>query len=96
MRACAIGSAAGALAACAGPTVPSRVPDAPVVRGEYRMDPAADGSVRIMRIVGSPFAYSEGLPARKAADALCGARGVASSIHDRYEGGVWVFPEGCA
>ena len=96
MRACAIGSAAGALAACAGPAVQSRVPDAPIVRGEYRLDPSADGSVRVTRTVGSPLGYSEGLPARRAADALCGPRGVSSSIRDRFESGAWIFPEGCA
>lgn len=96
VRVWAIGSAAGALAACAGPVAPARMPQAPVASGAYRLDPAADGSVRITRTAGDPFGYAEGLAARQAADALCGAGGVRSSIRDRFEGGAWVFPEGCA
>jgi hypothetical protein len=42
------------------------------------------------------FAHFEGAAARKRADALCGPRGVRTSIYDRFEGGAWVFPEGCA
>ena len=47
---------------------------------------------------GQPFQMWEGAAARKAADAQCGARGVKSSIYDRYDraAGAWVFPGGCA
>lgn len=52
--------------------------------------------VRVMRADGTPFAFHEGAAARREADARCGARGVRSSIYDRYENGAWVFVEGCA
>ncbi len=47
---------------------------------------------------GQPFQMWEGAAARKAADALCGPRGVRSSIYDRFDRatGEWVYPEGCA
>jgi hypothetical protein len=47
---------------------------------------------------GQPFQMWEGAQARKAADAACGARGVRSSIYDRFDRatGEWVYPEGCA
>lgn len=52
--------------------------------------------VRVMQADGTPYAFHEGAAARREADARCGARGVRSSIYDRYENGAWVFVEGCA
>jgi hypothetical protein len=49
-----------------------------------------------MQADGTPYAFHEGAAARREADARCGARGVRSSIYDRYENGAWVFVEGCA
>lgn len=95
-RACAVGSTAAALAACAGPAAPPRASDIPAASGEYRMEQLSDGSVRVARVSGDPLTYSDGLPARRAADALCGPRGVASSTRDQYDDGAWVFPGGCA
>lgn len=47
---------------------------------------------------GQPFQMWEGAAARKAADALCGAKGVNASIYDRFDRatGEWVYPGGCA
>lgn len=96
VRACAIGSAAGALAACGGPAVPARLPGSPVADGQHVLDRLADGSVRVLRTSGMPFTYADGWPARQAADALCGGRGVRSSMRDRFDNGAWIFVEGCA
>ena len=96
MRACAFGSAAGALAACVGPSVPARLPEAPMADGSYAMEQMADGAVLLVRTVGAPLTYSDGLPARRAADALCGTGGVKSSSRDRFVAGAWLFPGGCA
>lgn len=60
------------------------------------MQPDASGGVRVSRTVAPAYAQWDGAPARKDADALCGGRGVASSIYDRFEGGAWVFVGGCA
>ena len=45
-----------------------------------------------------PFGPDEGGPARKQAEAICAGRGKAlrTSIHDRFDAGAWVYPEGCA
>lgn len=96
VRACAIGSAAGALAACAGPAVPARVAADPAADGQHVLEPLADGSVRVLRTTGAPFTYADGWPARQAADTLCGGQGVKSSMRDRFDKGAWVFVEGCA
>lgn len=47
---------------------------------------------------GMPFANWEGAAARRQAEAECAARGATlrPSIYDRYQGGAWVYPEGCA
>lgn len=47
---------------------------------------------------GQPFQMWEGAAARKAADAVCGPRGVKTSIYDRFDRatGAWVYPGGCA
>lgn len=47
---------------------------------------------------GQPFAMWDGAPARKVAEADCASRGqrLRTSIYDRFEGGAWVFVEGCA
>jgi hypothetical protein len=45
-----------------------------------------------------PFAFDQGVLARKQGEAVCGAQGRAlrTSIYDRYDAGAWVFVEGCA
>jgi len=95
VRACMIGSAAGALAACASPVVPARPLAQPAFDTSFAVERGADGSVRIRRTSGVPFTYSDGWPARQAADALCGPQGVASSTRDRFDNGAWVFVGGC-
>jgi hypothetical protein len=47
---------------------------------------------------GQPFQMWDGAPARQIAEAECAARGqnLRTSIYDRFEGGAWVFVEGCA
>ena len=47
---------------------------------------------------GQAFGFDEGAAARKQGEAVCAGqgRGLRTSIYDRYEGGTWVFPEGCA
>jgi hypothetical protein len=96
VRACAIGTAAGALAACAGPAASGRMSATPAADGVHVLEPLSDGSVRVRRTSGTPFTYADGWPARQAADALCGSRGVRSSMRDRFDGDAWVFAEGCA
>ena len=45
-----------------------------------------------------PFAYDDGVPARKLAEAECGRQGLRlrPSIYDRFDAGAWVFVGGCA
>ena len=47
---------------------------------------------------GAPYANWEGAAARKQAEAECAALGksLRPSIYDRYQGGAWVYVEGCA
>lgn len=47
---------------------------------------------------GAPYANWEGAAARRQAEAECAARGLSlrPSIYDRYQGGAWVYVEGCA
>lgn len=49
-----------------------------------------------VRVAG--FQHWQGADARRAADARCGGRGVAASIHDRFDrtSGEWVYGGGCA
>lgn len=56
----------------------------------------AGREVRVTRTAAPAYAMWDGAAARRDADALCGRRGVRSSIYDRYEAGTWVFVEGCA
>ena len=58
--------------------------------------PAATGALRVTN-GGQPFQMWDGAAARKAADARCGARGVKTSIYDRFDRatGEWVYPGGC-
>lgn len=56
----------------------------------------AGRAVRVTRTAAPAYAMWDGAAARRDADALCGGRGVRSSIYDRYEAGTWVFVEGCA
>lgn len=59
--------------------------------------PTAPGQVRVSN-GGLPFQMWDGAAARKLADARCGAKGVNSSIYDRFdrETEEWVYPGGCA
>jgi hypothetical protein len=47
---------------------------------------------------GQPFQMWDGAAARKVGEAECAGRGqkLRTSIYDRFEGGAWVFVEGCA
>ena len=57
----------------------------------------AAAPLTVMR-AGAPYANWEGAAARKQAEAECAARGqsLRPSIYDRYQGGAWVYVEGCA
>lgn len=59
--------------------------------------PVAAAPLTVTR-AGTPYAHWEGAAARKQAEADCAARGqsLRPSIYDRYQGGAWVFAEGCA
>ena len=59
--------------------------------------PASPGPVRVTN-ADQPYQMWDGAAARRAADALCGAGGVRSSIYDRFDRstGEWVYPGGCA
>ena len=62
--------------------------------------PAVQPASEPVRVLngGQPFQMWDGAAARKVADTQCGARGVNSSIYDRFDAatGEWVYPEGCA
>jgi hypothetical protein len=47
---------------------------------------------------GAPYAPWEGAAARQQAELECAARGqtLRPSIYDRYQGGAWIYVEGCA
>ncbi len=57
----------------------------------------AVGPLRVTKN-GAPFANHEGAAARQVAEAECAARGgtLRTGIYDRFEGGAWVYPGGCA
>jgi hypothetical protein len=59
---------------------------------------AAGGAGRVpgqeVRVTG--LGYADGAAARRQADAQCGARGVRTSVYDRFDAGTWIYPEGCA
>ena len=59
--------------------------------------PAVQKAVRVTN-AGQPFQMWDGAAARKLADAECGAKGVQTSIYDRFDRatGAWVYPGGCA
>ena len=59
--------------------------------------PAPTGPLRVTNN-GAPFSFDQGGPARRVAEADCAAQGrkLAVSIYDRFEGGAWVYPGGCA
>jgi succinate dehydrogenase/fumarate reductase flavoprotein subunit len=71
---------------------------AAVVSGCAAPGPGVRSTSEPLRVTGEagPLAYHQGAEARRLADAQCGPRGVRSSINDRYEGGAWIFVEGCA
>ena len=87
---------AAALGACAAPA--PRLPEGPlVVDGAMIRAEARPDGLAVLR-EGAPFHYSEGLAARRAAQAVCAAQGqrLAHGIRDRYDAGAWVYPGGCA
>ena len=47
---------------------------------------------------GQPFAFHEGAAAKRVAMDTCAADGrtLQTSIYDRFAGGAWVYPGGCA
>lgn len=47
---------------------------------------------------GVPFSYDQGAQAKRVAMDTCAAEGrvLTPSIYDRFDGGEWVFVEGCA
>lgn len=58
------------------------------------------GPAAVLRVTNGdrPFRYDEGAPARKVAEAACAAEGkqLRTGTLDRFEGGAWVYPGGCA
>ena len=64
--------------------------------------PQATGPVMVapLRVTdnGLPFAMDQGARAKRVAMDTCAAEGRAlrPSIYDRFDGGAWVFVEGCA
>lgn len=58
--------------------------------------PVADAPRRAEAVRVPGLQHWQGAEARRAADAICGPRGVAVSIYDRYQAGDWVYPGGCA
>ena len=69
----------------------SAQPDNPIAT------PSAGGvPVAVTSSTGMPYTFADGAQASKQADALCGTGGVRTSIHDRFEAGTWIYPEGCA
>ena len=71
------------------------VQTAPDARGTVSAAPVAP-----LRVTnnGAPFAMHEGAAARRVAEATCAADGrrLRPSIYDRFDGGAWVYVEGCA
>lgn len=80
-----------ALAACAMPDVQAPTPVAPA---GYAVAPEGTG-IAVSRLA-MPFGYAEGAEAKRAANAFCGAAGVASGTEDNFRDGAWHFPGGCA
>jgi hypothetical protein len=60
--------------------------------------PVPGGAAVTVTSQAAPFTLSDGAPAKRQADAECGARGVRTSIYDRFvpATAAWVFVEGCA
>lgn len=90
-----------ALAACvAAPADPAgpAAPVTPVARADIgaALAPVAGGGIAVSRTAPPAYAMWDGAAARRDADALCGPRGVRSSIRDRYQAGAWIFVGGCA
>ncbi len=87
-----------ALAACVAPSPAPQAPAGPVTRADIgaALVPVAGGGVAVTRTTAPAYAMWDGAAARRDADALCGPRGVAASIYDRFQAGTWVFVGGCA
>ena len=85
-----LGMSALALSACATPHANGAARVAPAGYGVF---PEA-GGINVTRQARG-FDYSEGLEARKVADAYCMGR-VNSSTEDNFRDGAWRFPQGCA
>jgi hypothetical protein len=94
---------AAALAACAAPGAappPARAGGPVVLAGAtFRVVPAPEAgapAALAVRRDGAALHYSEGLTARRAAEAWCGGP-VRGTVDDRHDApGVWVLRGGCA
>ncbi len=104
MRAFAMISMAG-LAGCAGGVRPMPLAESGPVSVELAgrsyiadLQPTEAGPVLAMTRDGAAFGNFEGLEAKRAAEAFCGARGrsVNRAAFGHYVGGAWVFKGGCA
>jgi hypothetical protein len=85
-----LGMSALALSACATPHAVGAARVAPAGYGVT----VEDRELFVTRQA-RVFGYSDGLEARKAADAYCMGR-VNSSTADNFRDGAWRFPQGCA
>ena len=83
-----------ALGACARPGVGEAPRGARVAPEGYAAAEGAQGLV--VTRAGQPFGYADGAEAKRAANAYCGPRGVASGDLDNFREGAWLFPGGCA
>ncbi|MFN4153719.1 MAG: hypothetical protein ACK4HF_03630 [Paracoccaceae bacterium] len=73
-----------ALSACVAPVPPTA-------------DQATAAPLRVTN-AHQPFAMSDGLAARRMAEAECARQGkrLRPGIYDRFDAGAWVYPGGCA
>jgi hypothetical protein len=99
MRALALCQLTGAmaLAACGAPSTPV-APAGAAARSDVgaELHSLSVGGVAVTRTMPPAYAMWDGATARRDADALCGGKGVRSSIYDRYQAGTWIFVGGCA
>lgn len=104
MRAFAMIGVAG-LAGCAQGAQPMPLAESGPVAVELAgrayiadLQPTEAGPVLAMTRDGVAFGNDEGLEAKRAAEAFCGARGasVNRAAYGHYVGGAWLFKGGCA
>lgn len=104
MRALAMISVAGLSACVSGARPMALAESGPVavnLAGQsYIADlqPSEAGATLAVTRDGVAFGNFEGLEAKRAAEAFCGARGrsVSRAAYGHYVGGAWVFKGGCA